>query len=476
MAGRNEGGQLRGGWTARRTAVVAAGAAVALVAGAAVAVQRHGGVASVLPVASPTPEPTRSPLLPADPADAARPTAAGLARALAAGLRDPALGPHVAVSVVDTSTGAPLLETGARAVVLPASTAKIATAVAVLTGLPPDRRLTTRVVTGPGPGDVVLVGGGDPTLSGPFTRPGYPGAARLADLAAAVRTALAGKAVRRVLVDDSLYTGPQLGPGWRPEYVTSGDVSPVQALMVDEGRTSLTPVDGPFRAPRRPDPALAAGHDLAVLLGAPRAAVLRGPAPPGGATLGQVASPTIVELVEQMLTRSDNDLAEALARQLALARGLPASFTGAAAALRAVLADVLVRAGATPQAVQLADGSGLSRLDRVQPGGLTRLLSAIAGADRNRLFPVLSGLPVAGFDGTLSHRFRRGPGRPAAGVVRAKTGTLNGVSALAGLVRTRDGRLLAFDLTADAVPLGATLASQTALDRLAAALAGCGCR
>jgi D-alanyl-D-alanine carboxypeptidase/D-alanyl-D-alanine-endopeptidase (penicillin-binding protein 4) len=88
---------------------------------------------------------------------------------------------------------------------------------------------------------------------------------------------------------------------------------------------------------------------------------------------------------------------------------------------------------------------------------------------------VLSGLPVAGFDGTLEKRFRTGPELPAAGVVRAKTGTLNGVSALAGLVRTRDGRLLAFDLTADSVPIGATLAAQRALDRLAAALAGCGC-
>lgn len=466
---------MRGGWTARRTALVAAGAAAVLVAGAAVAVQRHGGVASVLPAATPTPEPSRSPLLPPDAVDAPLPTAAGLTRALVVGLKDPALGGHVAVSVVDTATGAPLLETGAGEVVLPASTAKIATAVAVLTALPHDRRLTTSVVAGTAPGDVVLVGGGDPTLSGPFTRPGYPRTARLADLAAAVRTALAGTQVRRVLVDDSLYTGPQLGPGWRPEYVTGGDVAPVQALMVDEGRAALAPVDGPFRAPRRPDPALAAGHDLAVLLGAPRAAVLRGPAPAGAAPLGAVTSPTIAELVEQMLTRSDNDLAEALSRQLALARGLPASFTGASGALTAVLGDVLVRAGATAHAVHLADGSGLSRLDQVQPGALTRLLVAVAGADRDRLFPVLSGLPVAGFDGTLSHRYRRGPGRPAAGVVRAKTGTLNGVSALAGLVRTRDGRLLAFDLTADAVPLGATLASQTALDRLAAALAGCGC-
>ncbi|GAC1443539.1 MAG: hypothetical protein NVSMB55_17360 [Mycobacteriales bacterium] len=368
-----------------------------------------------------------------------------------------------------------MLETSEREVVLPASTAKIATAVAALTALSPDFRLTTRVLAGAAPGDVVLVGGGDPTLAGAFTRVGYPPPARLADLAARARIALAGAAVRRVLVDDSLFAGPVLGPGWRPEYVSSGDVAPVMAVEVDEGRTALPPLGGPSRVARTSDPALSAGRTLAALLGAPHAAVLRGRAPADGASLAAVSSPTVPQLVEQMLTHSDNDLAEALARQVAIAKGQPATFSGAAAALRAVLADVLVQVGATPAAVLLSDGSGLSRLDRVQPGALTRLLADVAGRDRGRLFPVLSGLPVAGFDGTLERRFRTGPGVAAAGVVRAKTGTLNGVSALAGLVRTRDGRLLAFDFTADGVPFGATLASQTALDRLAAALAGCGC-
>ena len=466
---------MRGGWTARRTAAVAAAGVLVLVGGAATAVGLHGGASLVTPAPSPTPEPSRSPLLAADDPQGAPPTAAGVTRALAAGLKDPSLGGHVAISVLDTATGRPVLETSAREVVLPASTAKIATAVAALTVLPHDRRLTTRVVAGPAAGDVVLVGGGDPTLAGPFTRPGYPRPARLADLAAQARTALAGALVRRVLVDDTLYAGPLLGPGWRPAYVTSGDVAPVMALMVDAGRTALPPLTGPSRAPRRSDPALAAGRSLAVLLGAPKAVVVRGRAPADATKLAEVSSPTVAELVEQMLTHSDNDLAESLARQVALDKGQPATFTGAAAALRAVLSEVLVHVGATPGAVLLQDGSGLSRLDRVQPGALTRLLAAVAGADRERLFPVLSGLPVAGFDGTLERRYRKGPGRPAAGVVRAKTGTLNGVSALAGLVRTRGGRLLAFDLTADAVPLGSTLASQTALDRLAAALAECGC-
>ena len=90
-----------------------------------------------------------------------------------------------------------------------------------------------------------------------------------------------------------------------------------------------------------------------------------------------------------------------------------------------------------------------------------------------RFGALLDGLPVAGFDGTLAKRYRTSP---AAGEVRAKTGTLNGVSALAGLVHTHDGAVLAFAFTANGIPLSGTQQAQAALDRLAAALAGCGCR
>lgn len=461
---------------AGRTTVIAAAAAAVLVAGTGAAVVLRDDGPAVLPISAPSPQMSRPPLLAGVDAAGAAPTATGLARALAAGLTDRALGGQVAISVVDALSGRALLETSARAVVLPASTAKIATAVAALTVLPAELRLATRVVAGRVPGDVVIVGGGDPTLAGRNSRPAYPRPARLADLAAQVRTALAGAPVRRVLVDDTLYSGPASGPGWQPQYVAEGDVAPVMALMVDAGRTELPSSATPLHAPRAADPPLAAGASFARLLGVPRAAVVRGRAWAGAKPLGEVTSPTVPQLVESMLTRSDNDLAEALVRQMAIAKGQPASFAGSAAALDSVLSQVLTRAGAAPDGVRLVDGSGLSRLDRVEPGAVTRLLAAAAGADRDRLFPVLSGLPVAGFDGTLERRYRKGPAVPAAGVVRAKTGTLNGVSALAGLVRTKDGRLLAFDFTADAVPLSLVLASQTALDRLAAALAGCGCR
>jgi D-alanyl-D-alanine carboxypeptidase/D-alanyl-D-alanine-endopeptidase (penicillin-binding protein 4) len=137
---------------------------------------------------------------------------------------------------------------------------------------------------------------------------------------------------------------------------------------------------------------------------------------------------------------------------------------------------VLEPLGVRADAVRLVDGSGLSRDNALAPGALTRLLAGLTTGEPGELSPLLTGLPVAGFDGTLTGRYRTGPQVAGAGVVRAKTGTLRGVSTLAGVARTADGRLLAFSLAADAVPQGAILSAQAALDRLAASLAQCGCR
>ena len=271
-------------------------------------------------------------------------------------------------------TGDPLLQRAADVPVVPASTTKVATAVAALTGLPGDLRLRTRVVAGAAPGEVVLVGGGDPTLAGPSTPVRYPQPARLADLAAQARAALGATAVTRVVVDDGLYTGERLAPGWKPTYVTEGAVAPVTALMVDGGRLRQG------RGPRSQEPALQAGQAFASLL-QPGAAVevVRGTAAAGAAPLGEVASAPVPQLVERMLAASDNDLAEALARQVALETGRPASFAGAAEAVVEVLADAGVEAGA----VRLSDGSGLSRDNRVEPAAVTGLLvAAVDGRGR----------------------------------------------------------------------------------------------
>jgi len=451
--------------------VVAAGAGCERQAPAATG-QPPGPVAigDALPTPSPGGRPVRAALLPPLRAGAPAPLPAQLQAAVARARNDPALAPSLSVSVLDVATAEPLLELGADRMLLPASTAKIATAAAVLTALPPDLRLSTRVTAGGAPGVVVLVGGGDPTLAGPSARADYPAPARLAELARRARATIGTARVAKVLVDESLYSGPRLGPEWRPSYVSEGSVAPVGPLMVDGGRVR------PGRQARVADPALAAGQALAALLqpGAP-VTVARGRAAPGAAVLGAVCSPPVPQLVAQMLTDSDNDLAEALSRQVALAQGRPASFAGAAAAQAQVLDGLLRTVGAAPGSIALVDASGLSRRNRLQPAALTRLLTRAAAGDP-QLAPILPALPVAGFDGTLAMRFRGGAAAAGAGSVRAKTGTLDGVSALAGTLRTADGRLLAFDLTADAVPPARRMRAEGALDALAAAFAACGCR
>jgi serine-type D-Ala-D-Ala carboxypeptidase/endopeptidase (penicillin-binding protein 4) len=195
-----------------------------------------------------------------------------------------------------------------------------------------------------------------------------------------------------------------------------------------------------------------------------------------GAELGRVLSPPMVRLVELMLGASDNVLAEALARQVAVARGESASFEGAARAMGDTLADL----GMPLVDGALADGSGLSRGNLLTADLLAGLLRA--ALTEPRLAGTLSGLPVAGWSATLADRYRTpAPGAgpeapsvagPGAGVVRAKTGTLFGVFGLAGLVVTVDGRLLVFALLANDAPAD----TWDLLDRSAASLAGCGCR
>jgi serine-type D-Ala-D-Ala carboxypeptidase/endopeptidase (penicillin-binding protein 4) len=407
------------------------------------------------------------PVLAADAGAQPAPSAAGVARALAAPLADPRLGERVSAMVLDAQSGSVLLDRGAARLGVPASTAKLATAVAVLAVRRPDDRIVTRLVAGARPTQVVLVGAGDPTLSAaaPGSPTPYEGAGRLADLAAAARRAGVGR-VSRVVVDGSFYSGPPLADGWNPVDLGTSYAAPITAVAVDGARAS------PHAVVRSRQPDLAAGRALAGLLGAPAGAVVRGSAATGAAVLGEVRSAPLARIVEQMLLVSDNVLAEALARQVAVAEGLPASFAGAAEAVSRVLG----RLGVPAAGLRLVDGSGLSTLDRITPAVLAAVLRLAVSGGQPALHGLVPGLPVGGYDGTLGTRYRAGRAAAAAGAVRAKTGSLNGVNALAGTVTDADGRLLVFAFLADRVPLGGMFAAEAALDVAATALAGCGCR
>jgi D-alanyl-D-alanine carboxypeptidase/D-alanyl-D-alanine-endopeptidase (penicillin-binding protein 4) len=397
--------------------------------------------------------------------DAPAPDRAVLTGELAPLLADPAMGVGASAHVVDVAAGAVLLDLDGTTPATPASTAKLLTAVAVLTTLDPSDTLETTVVAGAVPGEVVLVGGGDVTLSRTAPSQTYPGAPTVAELATQVVAAMpAGTPVTRIVVDSSLYSGPLTASGWGPGDAPSSYAAPVTATAVDGARVS------PGSQARSGQPGLDAGSALADALGARGATVVLGEAPDGAETLATVQSAPIARLVEQMLSQSDNMLAEALARTVAIARERPASFEGGAQAVTEALAE----AGVDVAGVTLADASGLSREDRVPAAVLAALVRGAADGSIEGAAGLLSGLPVAGYDGTLFDRGDDDPGT-APGTVRAKTGTLLGVHALAGTVVTAEGRLLAFAVVADAAT-GSESAVEAVLDDVAATLAACGCR
>jgi serine-type D-Ala-D-Ala carboxypeptidase/endopeptidase (penicillin-binding protein 4) len=410
-------------------------------------------------------------------------TPAGLSAALSSTLALPALGRDPAVLVTSLDTGQVLLDSGSTRPATPASTAKLATAVASLAVLGPSRQLRTTVVSGSGPGQIVLVGGGDPTLTAGPPPPGsYPRPASLSALAAATARRLRAqhRSSVRVGYDTSLFSGPDLGPGWPPSYISTGNVTAITALEVDQGR--LTPDGRPQDAndpgnfrPRSLTPAADAAQAFASSLSRDGITV-QGPAEPatarpGAATIASVASPPVAQIVQWMLIESNNVIAENLARQVAIATHRPATFSGAAAAVMA--ADR--RLGVT--GLTLADGSGLSPQDLITPQALVQLVTLAAKGSQPGLRPALTGLPVAGFTGTLAPggSVFGSPGPPASGVVRAKTGNLSRVVTLAGITTAANGQLLAFAFMADKVPNGQLSAAGAAIDQLAAKLSGCGC-
>jgi serine-type D-Ala-D-Ala carboxypeptidase/endopeptidase (penicillin-binding protein 4) len=413
------------------------------------------------------------------------PTGGGLESALAVPLSATALGPQVAAVVTDPATGKILWSRNADQLSTPASTAKLVTSATALAALGPDATFTTKVVRGASDNSIILVGGGDPTLAvHPFPAGQYPRPATLAGLAAATASALKARGQSTVSLgyDASLYIGPDLAPGWPAAYVSTGDVTPTSALEVDQGRltTSGKPEDDddPYNLrARTTDPAGMAAAAFAALLTADGIHVTGSPAEhkarPNARILASTNSPPLSAIVQQMLEESNNVIAENLARQVALASNQPASYSGAAAAVT----DQLSRLGISTSGLHLVDGSGLSPQDKIAPATLVKTLELATSNPKIR--PLLAGLPVAGFSGTLSagQSVFAGIGGPALGSVRAKTGNLGTVTTLAGLATDRAGRTLAFAFMADKIPAAGMLqTAANAIDDAAAALANCGCR
>ncbi|GAA3556823.1 D-alanyl-D-alanine carboxypeptidase/D-alanyl-D-alanine-endopeptidase [Amycolatopsis ultiminotia] len=393
----------------------------------------------------------------------------GVASALAGPSGAPALS-QLTGSVIDPSNGSVLWDHSSNTALTPASTTKILTVSAALLAMDPTKRLTTKIVQGRQPGTVILVGGGDPTLTAlpqGTDSPLYPGAAHVDDLVAQVKK-VAGN-VSNVQVDVSAYNGPVTAPGWEPGDAPSLFGAPIVPVMADGGRGNPK-VD---ETQRSGNPATTITQLVAEKLGASAGGTTKATA--DAKVLGEVQSAPLPDLAYALLQISDNVLADALGRQVAIATGGDPSFAGAAAAVKKVLGDH----GFDVNGLQLFDTSGLSNQNKVPARLLSQVLAAAAGPDGKdqntpKLRPLLAGLPVAGSPaGTLADRYRVPDSSAGKGWVRAKTGTLTGVNTLAGYVLDSDNRVLAFAFMSNGSDKDS---GQAALDVLATALRKCGCQ
>ncbi|MEV6242509.1 D-alanyl-D-alanine carboxypeptidase/D-alanyl-D-alanine-endopeptidase [Lentzea sp. NPDC051838] len=437
---------------------------VAALAGATIyAVNEFGGPAAI-ETKPPAPPAQVQPLVKAVTAGAPTPSPAGVKAALTGPAGNAALG-TLTGSVIDPASGTALWQQGDTTAATPASSLKILTAAAALLSLEKTEQLSTKVVQGAEPGTVVIVGGGDPTISGTPGSSVYPGAATLDDLVNQVKQK---GAVTKVQFDLSRYTGEALGPQWEPGDIAGGSVAPIVPFMLDGGR--LDPKKDV--AARTGSPAQSAADAFAQRIGAPGATA--GTAPANAQVLGEIKSAPIEQLVDNMMQISDNVLTEAVAREIAIKSGNEPSFAGGVKAVR----DILTKNGFDLTGANFVDGSGLSATNKIPAKLLTDVLATAAKPTLDdprtaKLRPLLTALPVAGGSGTLAERYN-GSAAAGKGWVRAKTGTLTGVNALAGVVVDVDGRVLvfAFMSASNSDPLTAV---RPALDVMATALRGCGC-
>jgi D-alanyl-D-alanine carboxypeptidase/D-alanyl-D-alanine-endopeptidase (penicillin-binding protein 4) len=366
--------------------------------------------------------------------------AADLSKSLAGILASPTLGAAARTSCLVVSQGGRVLySANPTQGLIPASNMKLLTATAVLDRLGPSRRLTT-TVAGPRPvngvvaGNLYLVGGGDPLLRTPgyaaALGPDQPLYTSLAQLAAQVRAAGVQTVTGAVVGDESRYDQQRTVPTWSPVYAAEGDVAPLSALDVNEAPQAGAPAPA-LPAAASSNPAAGAATAFTELLGAEgirvRGGASTGKAPGATPVLTSVPSPPLGAEVDAMLSLSDNTAAELFTKEL----GFQATGAGTTAAgVAAIRAELAANRLPVAQLI-INDGSGLDRGDRVTCGLLVADLQHLGASG-----VAAKGLPVAAQTGTLRDRL---VGTPAAGRLRAKTGTLAGVANLSGFVLPKPG-------------------------------------
>jgi D-alanyl-D-alanine carboxypeptidase/D-alanyl-D-alanine-endopeptidase (penicillin-binding protein 4) len=366
-------------------------------------------------------------------------------------------------SIINAKTGEVLFDRKAGTPAATASVMKTVIAASALATIGPDYQMSTKVVAGADPATIVLVGGGDPTLSAlPAGASVYRGAPTLADLAAQVKTKLAGTEVTHIVLDASMWNvADAWDPSWPANERTLGFQPLIVPLMVDGDRAN-----GRVQtSPRGTDPVGHAGQAFRAAMGLPDSVELTvGTAPAGGAVLAEVKSQPIRTLIGQMLPNSDNTLAEMMARVTSKAVGRD----GSAASLTSVVAGALAKYSITAPGLVIKDGSGESKNDAVAPQTIAQLMVQVLTGAKG-LDAIYTALPVSGKTGTLASRFT-GANAIARGAVNAKTGSIANVYTLGGIIHAKDGTPLAFAFFA----LNSRSTAMAAIDTVATAAFGCG--
>jgi D-alanyl-D-alanine carboxypeptidase/D-alanyl-D-alanine-endopeptidase (penicillin-binding protein 4) len=369
-------------------------------------------------------------------------------------------GPHDGAYGYDLTSGQVLFSARASSLRAPASVEKLYTSTTALELLGPSARFSTTVLgvgrlapAGVWEGSLYLRGGGDPTFgSSSFIAAHYGIGASVSTLARELVKAGIHQVTGSVEGDESLLDSLRGEPssGYAPDPFLEGTLSGLAFNRGEEGRE---------RGPHAP--AAFAAHNLywalrglGVRIHGPVGAAVT---PPGATQLALVQSPPLAQILGLMLPPSDNYFAETLIKDLGARFGGAGTTAAGAGVVSRTIASLF---GLHPR---ILDGSGLSESDRTSPLQVASLLIAIS---RTPLGSVLrSHMAVAGRSGTLAFRMR---GTGAQGRCQAKTGTLTGVSNLAGFCHAAGGHTIVFAIFTDGISIEA---AHTAQDHFAISLA-----
>ena len=330
-----------------------------------------------------------------------------------------------AMILIDPGTGETIFENSATSFRKPASLLKILSATALLTYLTPDHRFTTEISTGSEPNTLIIAGSLDPWMerrNSVATKMGRVSLPKLVTSALKKLDADNGEPIKTLRIE------------YASMYTVDLDFIKAQFKARDVKVSSLKVTSAEAR--------LYAKESIA-----------------------KFESPPLQTIMDWMLLWSDNTLGDRMATYAAMKAGFGYTESGIEKVFVKTLTDLEIDA----TGLNAVDGSGLSKSNKVSARMIGQLLLKTYSNEKYRT--IYGGLPIGGVSGTMQTRFIKSA-PSAIGLVRAKTGTLNGTVSLAGYVQGGDREYI-FVAIADQIPKGTTAAkaARTALDKVLAKFA-----